>query len=198
VKNKRILAFMLVAVMTFASLPMITFASELQQDEDVVVFTEEDGITVAVDIDALLEELLASSKEQQCDELDLFIELVLDHQLRGESIYATVWHIDDLGLAQGRNFMGRFTSIQAVRTSSNNQIHVRWQITNVYWREIEITASAAMYNGNTRVNWLAPIHRRLQPSSRLDVLIMEHYPPWTRSVLELNEEGMRSQFSIFR
>ena len=190
-KNKKFLSVLLVFVMVIVSLPVVALASEPFQGDNVAVYTQEDGITEAVDIDEFLEELFAYSRGQQsCDDLDLLIYRVMNHQLSGEPLYVTTWYIYD-----GQDTSERSpaqTRVQAIPVESG----VLWRIDNISPRTIDTFAIGRLYSfgrfqgGLSGGNQISANHFIVMP--------LEFALFWDRSTLDLWTEGQHRFFDFGR
>jgi len=196
-KNKKsVFSAMLAIVMIIVSFPVMTQAHQLPQCENIITYTREDGAISVVDIDELLEELNASNRGRHfCDEVDLLIQRIMEHQLTGEPLYVVTWRIYDTQTDMSRSpLRGRYTTVEAFMFWDG----VTWNVRSTYWRDMVVSANGRLYRDWGRVleDQQSFWHHFSPGSSR--ALHLVGNGTWDFSSIVLDENGVRSNFSINR
>jgi len=187
--------------MIIVSFPATALALEPSQYET-VVFTKDDGVTTSVDIDELLNELLFYNRgRQSCEELELLISRIKNHQLSGNPLYVTTWRIYDNNDAHSRTtWRGRYTEIRGIAFTTETFPGVPhgagWIIRNTHWHSIHISATGRLFRNNSVIDQGSFAHN-FQPGDSRSMNLMSG-PGWSHSTLTLFENNnTQLVFTIF-
>jgi len=182
----------MVIAIVIASFPIATQAYELPQYESVIVYTEEDGITTVVDIDELLEELSAQARgNPSCDELDLFISMLIEHQLTSEPLYMTTWVIYS---DNARNlFPMPYLFIHLLAIADG----VIWTFTNTHTWPVVVNATGRLYR-NFHTLERQGTHNGTLGAGLSNRIMLQGSIMWDRTTLSIVANGQQRFFYIGR
>ena len=189
-RNKKILCVLLAIIVAIAAFPVTAFSAEQVLCDDIVVYTQDDGVTMvfdAADVEALLDTY--SRGRMECIVTELIVTMILDlydHGSMSWPIYATIWGLDDnadmrVSRSAGVEIVGAFAS----------QYAVSWGIINETGRAVDVSAVAqlhAIIDGRV----IARDMRASRLANNTFMTLTVSYPVrhlWARSTLQVWEDG---------